>query len=163
MTLLSRNSAVSVTLLIALLVVMDQISIKTTNPKFRLYWYLILFIDWRLGDQTSPPPLPWVNKYRGMNSCSVQKGVESTSKSYTMCIWQDSEPTKLLYHPKQILRRGGGLGQINTFHQVPLLVNFFKKSRHLGFGVFIDVWSMLVGSRTWLTEVDTVENLTSLR
>ncbi len=25
----------------------DQISIKTPNPKCRLYWYLIEFIDWR--------------------------------------------------------------------------------------------------------------------
>jgi hypothetical protein len=26
---------------------MDQISIKTSNPKLRLYWRLIDFIDWR--------------------------------------------------------------------------------------------------------------------
>jgi hypothetical protein len=26
---------------------MDQISIKTPNPKCRLYWRLIEFIDWR--------------------------------------------------------------------------------------------------------------------
>jgi hypothetical protein len=26
---------------------MDQISIKTTNPKCRLYWCFIEFIDWR--------------------------------------------------------------------------------------------------------------------
>jgi hypothetical protein len=26
---------------------MDQISIKTPNPKYRLYWCLIEFIDWR--------------------------------------------------------------------------------------------------------------------
>jgi hypothetical protein len=26
---------------------MDQISIKTPNPKCRLYWCLIEFIDWR--------------------------------------------------------------------------------------------------------------------
>jgi hypothetical protein len=25
----------------------DQISIKTPNPKYRLYWCLIEFIDWR--------------------------------------------------------------------------------------------------------------------
>ncbi len=39
-------------------------------------------------------------------------------------------------------RRGGGLRQINTCRQVPLLVNIFKKNRHLGFGVFMDIWSM---------------------
>jgi hypothetical protein len=25
----------------------DQVTTKTPNPKFRLYWYLIEFIDWR--------------------------------------------------------------------------------------------------------------------
>ncbi len=29
-------------------------------------------------------------------------------RSLTLCIWPDSEPTKLNYHPKQNLRRGGG-------------------------------------------------------
>jgi hypothetical protein len=38
----------------------------------------------------------------------------------------------------------GGLRQINTCRQVPLQVN--KKSRHLGFGVFIDIWSKTVTS-----------------
>ncbi len=50
--------------------------------------------------------------------------VESIYMSYTLCIWPDSEPTKLLYHPKQISRRVGDLRQINTCRQVPLLVNF---------------------------------------
>jgi hypothetical protein len=43
-----------------------------------------------------------------------------------------------------VCNRGEGIGdlwQINTCRRVPLLVNF-KKSRHLGFGVFIDIWSM---------------------
>ncbi len=35
-----------------------------------------------------------------------------------LCIWPDSEPTKLPYHPKQKPRRGGG----------PLLVNFYEKA-----------------------------------
>ncbi len=35
-------------------------------------------------------------------------------RSLTLCIWPDSEPTKLLDHPKQNPRRGGGLRQINT-------------------------------------------------
>ncbi len=69
---------------------MDQISIKTPNPKCRLYWCLIIeFIDWRYSQScwyfrpllwTSahltfslvhlPPPLPpsCVNKYRGIYS-----------------------------------------------------------------------------------------------
>jgi hypothetical protein len=50
--------------------------------------------------------------------------VESIYRSYTVCIWPASEPTKLLYHPKQNPRRGGGLRHINTCRQVPLLGNF---------------------------------------
>jgi len=41
-----------------------------------------------------------------------------------------SEPTKLLHHPKQKPRRGGGLRPINTCRIVPLQVNFFRE-RHL--------------------------------
>ncbi len=40
----------------------------------------------------------------------------------------DSEPTKLLNHPKQKPRRGGGLRQIKTYRQVPLQVNFKRKA-----------------------------------
>ncbi len=39
-------------------------------------------------------------------------------RSLTLSIWPDSEPTKLLYHPKQKPRRGGGLRQINTCRRV---------------------------------------------
>jgi hypothetical protein len=67
---------------------MDKISIKTPNPKCRLYWCLIEFIEWRFSQSCwyfrpllltsapltfslvrlppSPPPL-CVNKYRGMS------------------------------------------------------------------------------------------------
>jgi hypothetical protein len=47
-------------------------------------------------------------------------------ESFTLSIWPNSEPTKLLDHPKQKLRRGGGLRQINTCHKVPLRVKFFR-------------------------------------
>ncbi len=70
---------------------MDQISIKTPNPKCRLYWCLIEFVDWKyvqsvmlvfstpLVTYSVPltfslvhyPPPPCVNKYRGMYSYSV--------------------------------------------------------------------------------------------
>jgi len=46
------------------------------------------------------------------------------SCSLTLFIWPESEPTKLLYHPKQKPRRGEGLRQINTCLKVPLMVNF---------------------------------------
>ncbi len=44
---------------------------------------------------------------------------------------------KLLYHPKQNL--GGDIGSQTDKHLPP---STFQKSRHLGFGVFIDIWSM---------------------
>ncbi len=58
-----------------------------------------------------PSPLPCVNKYTGVHE-------------FIQCV-----------------TGGGGIGglrQINTCRPVPLLGNF-KKSRHLGFGVFIDI------------------------
>ncbi len=48
-------------------------------------------------------------------------------RSFTLCIWPDSEPTKLLDHPRQKPRRGGGLRQINTYREVPLHVNFLDE------------------------------------
>jgi hypothetical protein len=81
---------------------------------------------------SSPHPLPCENKYRVCiyTVCNGGGGsgcVESIHRSYTLCIWPDSEPTKSLYHPKQKLRRRGGLRQKNTCRQVPLQVDFLKK------------------------------------
>ncbi len=53
-------------------------------------------------------------------------------RSFTLCIWPDSEPTKLLDHPKQKPRREGGLRQINTCRKVSLQVHFFRW-RHFAF------------------------------
>jgi hypothetical protein len=97
---------------------MDQISIKTPNPKCRLYWRFIDFIDWRYSHScwyfrpllwTSAPlsfwlvhlppsPLPCVNKNRG--TCI-----------HTVCNSLTGDGI-------------GGLRQINTCRQVPLLVKF---------------------------------------
>ncbi len=41
---------------------MDQISTKTPNPKCRLYWSLIEFIDWRYGQSCWYFRPPLVNK-----------------------------------------------------------------------------------------------------
>ncbi len=46
--------------------------------------------------------------------------------SLTLCIWPDSEPTKLLDNPKQKPRRNGGLRRINICRQVPFQVKFFR-------------------------------------
>jgi hypothetical protein len=150
-------------------ILMDQIPIKTPNPKFRLYWCLIEFIDWRDSQScwyfrpllwTSAPltfslvhpfPFPvWIST--GVCVHTVCKGggegkgsgcVESIYRIYTLCIWPDSEPTKFLYHPKPKPRRGGGLRQIRTPAAKYFYWSIFKKSLHLGFGVFIDICSML--------------------
>ncbi len=46
------------------------------------------------------------------------------------------------YTPNKNL--GGGLRQINTCRPVPIYYrSIFKKRGHLGFGVFLDIWSML--------------------
>ncbi len=47
-----------------------------------------------------------------------------------MCIWPDSEPTKYLYPPPPPNKNlgGGGLRHINTCCQIPLQVNFKKKT-----------------------------------
>ncbi len=91
---------------------------------------------------TSPPPI-WVNKYRSIHSIQCVSCVTGGADWImgrackwvicTLCIWPDSKHTKLLRHPKQKPGIGGGLRQINTCRQVPLL---------LGFGVFIDIWSI---------------------
>jgi hypothetical protein len=56
---------------------MDQIFIKTQNPKCRLFWCLIEFIDWSqscwyfrpfLSPSGSSTPLPCGNKYSGIYS-----------------------------------------------------------------------------------------------
>ncbi len=120
-----------------------------------LHWCLLEFIDWRYCQSwwyfrplmwTSAPltfslvhlppssPFPvWISTEVCSHTVCNRGGrglgcVESIYRSYTLCIWPDSEPTKLLYHPKQKPRRGGCLRQINTCRQVPLLVNFYEKS-----------------------------------
>ncbi len=43
----------------------------------------------------------------------------------TLYLTRFVEPTKLLDHPKQKPRRGGGLRQMNTCRQVPLQVKIY--------------------------------------
>ncbi len=74
-----------------------------------------------------PPPFP-VSKYN-MEGGDVGCWVVLETLFYmslTLCIWLASEPTKLLDHPKQKPKRGGGLKQINTCDKVPVQVNFVR-------------------------------------
>jgi hypothetical protein len=80
------------------------------------------------------PPLP-VSKYSIYSTNSVWPGggggcwvlLETMfCRSLTLCIWPESEPTKLLDHPKQKPSREGGLRHTNTCRNVPLLVNLFR-------------------------------------
>jgi len=101
------------------------INYKDTKTKCRLYWCLKEFIDWRLEScwyfwpsfvnyypsnllSSSPPPLPKVNVqymqtvcgWEGVGGCLVV--LETIfCWSLTLCLWPDSEPTKLIYHPEQ--------------------------------------------------------------
>ncbi len=47
-------------------------------------------------------------------------------RSLTLCIWPDSEPTKLLDHPKRKPKKGRGRRRINTCRKVPFQVNFYR-------------------------------------
>ncbi len=91
-----------------------------------------------------PSPLSCVNK------CSVYvteggRGwgyVESIYSSDTLCISPNYEPsTKLLYHPNTPNKTQEGR-EPRTPASKSLYWSIFKKSRHLGFGIFIDIWSM---------------------
>ncbi len=137
---------------------MNQITIKTPNPKFlsllvfnRFYrqeysqscWYFdpscelapLYPSHWLTF---SPPPFPvWISVGVCIYSMCNRGGgmgsgcVESINRSYTLGVCPDSKLKKLLYYPKQKPRRREGLRQINTCSQIPLQV-IFKKSRHLG-------------------------------
>ncbi len=79
---------------------------------------------------SAPPPL-LIRKglciYTVCNGGGEGSGcVESIYKSYTLCIWSDSE--QFLYHPKQKPRRGGGLRQINTLLRSPFTGKFSRKA-----------------------------------
>ncbi len=122
---------------------MDQIVLrqKTLNVVFRDWrssqscWYFWPLL-WNRATlpslQFTSTPLPFVitvcNGGRGSGCVDLQE-------LYTVYVvrFQDSEPTKLLYHPKQKPRREGVLRQINTCSQVPLQVNC---------GVLKAFWSM---------------------
>jgi hypothetical protein len=78
-----------------------------------------------------PPPRSCVNRYTAYTSTLCTGGSVWGSVgdhilqySFTLCIWPNSEPTKLPEHRKQ--KRGGGLKQINMYlPQSPFPDQFF--------------------------------------
>ncbi len=93
---------------------------------------MLLLALWTFAPLTfisgSPLPTFTVSKYSTYRQCvSVRMwGVLSPVGDHILEDWPASKPTKLLDHPKQKPRRGGGLRQINTCRKVPLQLNFFR-------------------------------------
>ncbi len=78
-----------------------------------------------LSDSTLPPPslcqsTLYTDSVWLVWGCGVLSpvGDHVLCRSLTLCTWPDSVTTKLLDHPKQKLRRGGGLRQINICRKV---------------------------------------------
>ncbi len=123
---------------------MDQINIKTPNPKCHLHWYLIEFIDWRYSQPcwyfrpllwTSALPTPTLLHFPLHLSC-VNRYVFIqcvTGGGIGLCGKHLQELYTVYFTRFQIQkpRRGGGLRQINTCCK-SLYREIFKKSRHLG-------------------------------
>ncbi len=117
---------------------MDQITIKTPNPKCRLYWGLIEFIDWRYSQSC------WYFRPALWSIAALTFSLVSSPLT-PFPVW-----ISILYTRTQCVRGGGvwgqrmgvGLRQINTC-AATYLYFIFKKSRHLGFVVFIYIWSTI--------------------
>jgi hypothetical protein len=91
-------------------------------------WYFrpsfLNYCPFNLLSSSPPPPLPKVKVQQIVCGLEVVGGCWVVLQTIfcrilTFCFWPDSEPTNLLYHPKQNHRRGGGLRQINTCRKVP--------------------------------------------
>jgi hypothetical protein len=115
------------------MVIMDQISIKTPNPKCRLYWCLIEFMDWRYS-QTPFRPLLWTSAPLTFSLVPPPPPLFPVWISTGVCI-----------HTACKMGGGGsGASDRKTPAAKYLYWSIFKKSQHLGFGVLIDIWSMMV-------------------
>ncbi len=119
---------------------------KEPNPKCRLYWYLIEFMNWRSSQSCryskyfqphlwniapsniitgSPPPHPpCVNKYRSIPCITIYTVYKGGGESG--CVWRaytgvihcvfDQIPNLQIGLPPQT-KRGWGLRQINTWNK----------------------------------------------
>ncbi len=132
---------------------MDQITIKTPNPKCRLYWCLTEFVDWRysqlcwyfrpllwtsaplifsLVHLLPPPPFPvWISTvvciYTVCNGGGGGEGIrlcgEHIQELYTVFLTHRAYKIALPPHKKNLGGEGAS-DRLNTCHQVPLVVNF---------------------------------------
>ncbi len=93
-----------------------QLAYTGIQPLYSYPTFSQIVKDWIIGNGT----VNWAYKKKGRTFYTIYK-------SYTLCIWPDSEPTKLLYHPNRKPRRRVGLRQRHTCRQVLLLVNSLKK------------------------------------
>ncbi len=129
---------------------------------------LVKFIDWRYSQScwyfrpllwtSAPltfslvrllhplPPLPCVNMYCTGVCIFIQfvtgggglGCVESIYKSYTLSIWPDSEPTIIALPPQGVSESDRWTSAARSLYR-----SIFKKCQHLGFCVFIVIWSMV--------------------
>ena len=122
----------------------DLITIKTPQPKCRLYWCLIEFIDWRYGQSCwnfrpllctsapltfslvhlSPLPLPSVNSYctgRG-SGC-----VESICTGVIHCVFDQIPNLRNCFTAPNKNLGGEGAQTDKHLPQSPFIVNFFNR------------------------------------
>ncbi len=105
-------------------------SLLVFNSVYRLEsvkscWYfrpsLVNYCPSNLLFRSPPPPLPPSRSHSRVSSCVGNYILLSLILGF----WPDSEPAKLLHHPKPKPRRVGGLRQINTCRKDSLQGNFF--------------------------------------
>jgi hypothetical protein len=138
---------------------MDQISIKTPNPQCRLYWCLKEFMNWKVEIQSVMLVFstPLVNYSAPLTFSLVH--VNPLPPPFPVWI-----STGVCIHT--VCNGGGGRGSGSSDRYTPvakyLYWSIFKKSRRLGFGVFLDIWSICIvynsrykGDR-WLNRLELV-------
>jgi hypothetical protein len=127
------------------------------NPKCRLYCCLIEFKDWRYSQSywyflplffhwfTSPPsPLPCVNKCKGYVFIRCETGGEGIGLcgEHLQCTFTVYTVYSTRFRTYTIALLPQGASDRLTPATRSLHRSIFKKSRPLGLGVFIDIWSI---------------------
>ncbi len=125
-------------------IVMDQITIKTPNPKCRLYWHLMEFIDWRHGQScwyfrpllwTSAPLTFSLVHLPPPSLCEYGQFIQGVTggRGEDRVVWDVFEQILNLQNcfttPNKNL---GGEGAQTDKHLPPIKGQFLRKSHHLG-------------------------------